>query len=79
MTNTQEMISREVRLFMASRNITATELARLCGMNQSLISGRLVGRIRWNSDDLERLRRVGISVSLPAFQDEPTLVGGDLR
>ena len=59
-----EIVSEEVRAWMARRGIRQAQLAEALGISQQSVSMRLTGRTSWNVDDLEPVAQLlGVSVS----------------
>ena len=59
-----ELVSQEVRAWMARQGIKQAELAEALGITQQAVSHRLTGRTSWNLDDLEPVAALlGVSVS----------------
>lgn len=56
-TTMNERVAEEIRVLLARRQITATELARKAGMTQRSISRRITGEKTIDVDDLERIAR----------------------
>lgn len=54
--DSQEIVSRTVRVYMAARDETHEELAAELAMARSTLTTKLAGRSRWTLADLERLR-----------------------
>lgn len=48
-------VAEEIRVLLARRRMSASELARRSGMTQPYISRRLTGEIAFDVDDLERI------------------------
>src|SRR5690554_3238681 len=64
-----ERVAEEIRVMLARKRITATELARKAGMTQRSISRRITGEKTIDMHDLERIARaldVDIHDLLPA-------------
>lgn len=61
--DSQEVVSRTVRVYMAAHDETQEALALALGVARSTITQKLSGRIRWTLSDLERLRgHYGVAV-----------------
>jgi transcriptional regulator with XRE-family HTH domain len=57
-------MAEEIRVLLARRQMTATELARLAGLKQPYISRRMTGEIAFDMDDLELIAPVlGVRVA----------------
>lgn len=52
---TQDKVTVGVRFQMALRHQTQADLAKVIGVSQVSVSGRLNGRVRWSVDDLDAL------------------------
>lgn len=64
-----ERVAEEIRVWIARRNISATELARRAGMTQRSISRRITGEKAIDMDDLQRIAtalEVDIADLIPA-------------
>lgn len=69
-----ERVAEEIRVMLARRQITATELARKAGMTQRSISRRITGEKAIDMDDLDRIAgALGVDVLdlIPATDNEP--------
>ena len=55
--DTQETVSRVVRVYMAARDETQEELGRELGLSRPAVTQKLSGRSRWTLADLEGLAR----------------------
>jgi hypothetical protein len=51
---------------MDASHISQTMLGRILGVNQSQVSARLRGAIRWSLDDVDRLADAGVPITLTA-------------
>lgn len=51
---------------MDAYHISQTALGRILGVNQSQVSARLRGAIRWSLDDVDRLAAAGVPISITA-------------
>lgn len=51
---------------MDASHISQTTLGRILGVNQSQVSARLRGAIRWSLDDIDRLAAAGVPIALTA-------------
>jgi hypothetical protein len=51
---------------MDASHISQTTLGRILGVNQSQVSARLRGVIRWSLDDIDRLAAAGVPISITA-------------
>jgi DNA-binding Xre family transcriptional regulator len=49
----QERMSANVRVITAARHMSAADLAAAMGLGRTAVVSKLVGRVRWNLDDLE--------------------------
>ena len=64
MSTLNEQVAEEIRVMLARRNISASELARRTGMTQRSISRRITGEKSIDMQDLEQIAVVlGVSVS----------------
>jgi transcriptional regulator with XRE-family HTH domain len=54
-TSLRERIAEEIRVLLARRRISASELARQIGATQPYISRRLTGETAFDVDDLEKI------------------------
>jgi transcriptional regulator with XRE-family HTH domain len=66
-----ERVAEEIRVQLARRNITATELARRAGMTQRSISRRITGEKAIDMDDLEKIAKA-LDVPITALLPTPT-------
>lgn len=57
-TPMRELVAEEIRVLLARRRMSASELARQMGATQPYISRRLTGEIAFDVDDLEKIARV---------------------
>ena len=51
---------------MDASHISQAMLGRILGVNQSQVSARLRGAIRWSLDDVDRLADAGVPITLTA-------------
>lgn len=75
MFDSQTILSRQVKRYMASQGISQAALAADLGMTQSALSQRLSATTRWNLDDIDQLMRIGVPVgfgTLAAAMEEYT-------
>ena len=75
MFDSQTVLSRQVKRYMAGQGISQAALAADLGMTQSALSQRLTATTRWNLDDIDQLMRLGIPVgfgTLSAAREEYT-------
>lgn len=78
----REMVAEEVRVLLARRRLSASELARQIGVTQPYISRRLTGDTPFDVDDLERIADaldVPISDLMPAKVTDSRPKGGWAR
>ena len=54
-TPMRERVAEEIRVLLARRRMSASELARQAGMTQPYISRRLTGEIAFDVDDLDKI------------------------
>lgn len=60
----REHVAEEIRVLLARRKMSATQLARLTGLKQSSLSRRMTGETAFDMDDLEVIADVlGVSVT----------------
>ena len=62
MFDSQTILSRQVKRYMADQGISQAALAADLGMTQSALSQRLSATTRWNLKDIDQLMRIGVSV-----------------
>ena len=62
MFDSQTILSRQVKQYMAAQGISQSALAADLGMTQSALSQRLSATTRWNLKDIDQLMRIGIPV-----------------
>jgi transcriptional regulator with XRE-family HTH domain len=55
MDTLNQRVAEEIRVLLARRRLTATELARMTGMTQRSISRRITGEKKIDVDDLQRI------------------------
>lgn len=67
MFDSQTILSRQVKRYMASQGISQAALAADLGMTQSALSQRLSATTRWQLDDLDRLIQLGFPIGLDIF------------
>lgn len=60
MRKSQTQVTRHVRRYIDAEGLTVSELARHLGMSRGKLRDRLVGRCRWQIEDLDRLCDAGI-------------------
>lgn len=75
MFDSQTILSRQVKRYMAGQGISQAALAADLGMTQSALSQRLSATTRWNLDDIDQLMRIGVPVgfgTLAAAMEECT-------
>lgn len=70
-----ERVAEEIRVLIARRRITASELARKAGMTQRSISRRITGEKAIDMDDLEKIAaalevEIGDLLPKPAHRDD---------
>jgi transcriptional regulator with XRE-family HTH domain len=60
----REHVAEEIRVLLARRKMSATQLARLTGLKQSSLSRRMTGETAFDMDDLELIADVlGVSIT----------------
>lgn len=62
MFDSQTILSRQVKRYMAEQGISQRSLAADLGMTQSALSQRLSATTRWNLKDIDQLLRIGVPV-----------------
>lgn len=62
MFDSQTILSRQVKQYMAAQGISQSALAADLGMTQSALSQRLSATTRWNLKDIDQLMRIGVPV-----------------
>lgn len=62
MFDSQTILSRQVKQYMAAQGISQSALAADLGMTQSALSQRLSAITRWNLKDIDQLMRIGVPV-----------------
>ena len=62
MYDSQTILSRQVKRYMADQGISQRSLAADLGMTQSALSQRLSATTRWNLKDIDQLMRIGVPV-----------------
>ena len=62
MFDSQTILSRQVKRYMADQGISQAALAADLGMTQSALSQRLSATTRWNLKDIDQLLRIGVPV-----------------
>ena len=62
MFDSQTILSRQVKQYMAAQGISQSALAADLGMTQSALSQRLSATTRWNLQDIDQLMRIGVPV-----------------
>lgn len=62
MFDSQTILSRQVKQYMAAQGISQSALAADLGMTQSALSQRLSAITRWNPKDIDQLMRIGVPV-----------------
>ena len=78
-TPMRELVAEELRVLLARRRMSASELGRRIGVTQPYISRRLTGEIAFDLDDLQRIAdamEVTIADLLPKSQR--TVTNGSL-
>lgn len=77
-TPMRELVAEELRVLLARRRMSASELGRRIGVTQPYISRRLTGEIAFDLDDLQRIAdAMGVTIAdlLPRSQRVATLNG----
>ena len=67
MFDSQTILSRQVKRYMADQGISQAALAADLGMTQSALSQRLSATTRWNLKDIDQLMRIGVPIGLDVF------------
>ena len=62
MFDSQTILSRQVKRYMADQGISQAALAADLGMTQSALSQRLSATTRWSLKDIDQLMRIGVPV-----------------
>lgn len=62
MFDSQTILSRQVKRYMADQGISQAALAADLGMTQSALSQRLSATTRWNLKDIDQLMTIGVPV-----------------
>lgn len=62
MFDSQTILSRQVKRYMADQGISQAALAADLGMTQSALSQRLSATTRWNLKDIDQLMKIGVPV-----------------
>ena len=75
-----DLVAEEIRVHLARRRMSASDLARLTGMTQRAISRRLTGEKVIDVDDLEKIAKVlnlEVAELLPRVNEGRTVVFAD--
>lgn len=67
MFDSQTILSRQVKQYMAAQGISQSALAGDLAMSQTALSQRMRGAARWQLDDLDRLIQLGFPIGLDVF------------
>jgi transcriptional regulator with XRE-family HTH domain len=60
----REHVAEEIRVLLARRKMSATQLARITGLKQSSLSRRMTGETAFDMDDLELIAdALGVAVT----------------
>jgi transcriptional regulator with XRE-family HTH domain len=60
----REHVAEEIRVLLARRKMSATQLAHITGIKQSSLSRRMTGETAFDMDDLERIAdALGVAVT----------------
>lgn len=78
MFDSQTILSRQVKQYMAAQGISQSALAADLGMTQSALSQRLSATTRWNLQDIDQLMRIGVPVVFGTLAAALTEEGEDL-
>lgn len=77
MFDSQTILSRQVKQYMAAQGISQSALAADLGMTQSALSQRLSATTRWNLQDIDQLMRIGVPVGFGTLAAALTEEGED--
>lgn len=77
MFDSQTILSRQVKQYMAAQGISQSALAADLGMTQSALSQRLSATTRWNLQDIDQLMRIGVPVGFGILAAALTEEGED--
>lgn len=66
MSNSQVVITRAVLQHMAHEGLSQSQMGKLIGMQQPVLSRKLTGSRRWIIDDVDRLIDAGVPITIPA-------------
>ena len=77
MFDSQTILSRQVKQYMAAQGISQSALAADLGMTQSALSQRLSATTRWNLQDIDQLMRLGVPVGFGTLAAALTEEGED--
>lgn len=68
MSTSHATVSTEVRRYMRTSHLTQAALAASLGVSQTTISKKLRAETHWSLADIDRLRDMGVPVSVSAGQ-----------
>lgn len=77
MFDSQTILSRQIKQYMAAQGISQSALAADLGMTQSALSQRLSATTRWNLQDIDQLMRIGVPVGFGTLAAALTEEGED--
>ena len=66
MTLAQDFVTLEVTRYMRAARINQETMAAAIGLQQSVLSKKILGRRRWSINDLDRLADAGVPIHLTA-------------
>lgn len=66
MTLAQDFVTLEVTRYMRASGINQETMAAAIGLQQSVLSKKLLGLRRWSITDLDRLADAGVPIHLTA-------------
>ena len=66
MTLAQDFVTLEVTRYMRAAGLTQETMAASIGIQQSVLSKKLLGSRRWSLNDLDRLAGAGVPIHLTA-------------
>lgn len=66
MTLAQDFLTREVTRYMRATGLSQAAMAAAIGLQQSVLSKKLLGLRRWSITDLDRLADAGVPIHLTA-------------
>lgn len=66
MTLAHDFVTLEVTRYMRASGLTQETMAAAIGLQQSVLSKKLLGARRWSLSDLDRLADAGVPIHLTA-------------